>query len=117
MPITDSLKPLRVVPARLRQQVAGDVFADELIVRHVVIEGADQIIAITPGVMDLVVPFVAVRLGEADDVHPVPGPAFAEMGRGQQPIDQLRDGRMTPRLLLALRDEPGDLARRRAADR
>ena len=71
------------VPSRLRQQIAGNVLANELVIRNVVVERADQVVAIPPGVMDFVIPLVAVRFREPDNIHPVPRPVFAEMRRLQ----------------------------------
>ena len=51
---------------------------------------------------------VAVRVAVMDDVEPVPAPAFAVSGRGQQPIDQLLVGVRSGR-----RQEGVDLLRRR----
>ena len=76
---------LRVVR---RQLVAGNLPADELVVRHVLIEGLDQEIAVMIGVRPVVVLLVAVRLGKPGHVHPVPCPALAEVGRVEQPVDQ-----------------------------
>ena len=67
------------VPARLWQQIAGDVLAHELVVRHILVERPNQVVAVAPRVVNVVVPLVAVRFGEADNVHPVPGPALAEV--------------------------------------
>ena len=74
------VETLLVVDSRPGEQVAGDVFTDQLVEGHVLVEGADQVIPVPPGVVDLVVPLVSVSLGEMDDVHPVPRPAFTEMG-------------------------------------
>ena len=76
------------VDARLGEQVAGELFADELIVGDVAVEGADEVIAILVRPLGRVVPLVAVGVGVADDVHPVASEALAEMGRGEQLIDQ-----------------------------
>ena len=50
VPRIDSLIPLGRVPARLRQQVAGDVLDDELVVGQVGVEGPDDVVAVAPGV-------------------------------------------------------------------
>ncbi len=72
--------------------VAGDVLDDELIVRHVGVEGADDVVAIAVCLGDRVVALVAARLGEAHQVEPVLPPAFAEVRRGEQSLDELRVG-------------------------
>ena len=106
-------KVLFPIPSRLCEQVARDVFADELVIRHVVVEGANQVVAVTPGVMDFVVPFVAVRLGKPDHIQPVSRPAFAKMGRRQQRIDERLHGGCRRRTRTFQRIEL--LARRREA--
>ena len=58
----------------------------EPIVRLVLVEARDDVIAIAPGVRLGPVAFVAVRLGIAHDIEPVAAPLFAIMGRGEQPI-------------------------------
>lgn len=79
---------LLVVPARVIEQVTGDMFTNELVVGKILVEGADQIIAITPGVVHLVIPFVAMGFGKADDIEPMPGPALAEMRRREEAINE-----------------------------
>ena len=81
-----------------RQQVAGDLLADEPVVRLVGVEGVDDVVAIAPGVRIGDVARRAGRFGVAGHVEPVPAPAFAERRRGQQPIDHLleRVGRLRP---------------------
>ena len=78
------VEALSLIDALLRQQIAGDVLAHKLVVRHVVVEGADQVVAVAPGVVYLVIPLVAVRFRESHHIHPVPGQALAEMRRSQQ---------------------------------
>ena len=79
-----------------------------LMVRQVGVEGADQIVAIPPGVRDGHVGFVAERVAVADEVHPVPGPALAEVRRSQQPVNHSLQG--IGRLVV---DKVLDLLRRR----
>ena len=80
----------RLVPPvhhpRLRQQIPRHVFPHELVVGNVPVEGPDQVIAIVPRALNLVVPLVAVRLGVAHHVHPVPRPPFAVARRSQQRV-------------------------------
>ena len=82
----------RRVDAGTLHHVAGDVLDNELIVRHVGVEGADDVVAIAVCLRDRVVALVAARLGEAHQVEPVLPPAFAEVRRGQQPLDELPVG-------------------------
>ena len=68
------------VDARFFEQVAGQMFANELVVGNVLIERADEIIPVEPRAFDFVIPIVAESLGEPHDVHPVTGPMLPEMG-------------------------------------
>ena len=83
------------VEARLRHEVAGELFDDELIVRHVGVEGADDVVAVVVGVGDDGLELVAARLGVADEVEPVAGPALTEGGRGEERINDALDGWLT----------------------
>ena len=69
-----------LVLGAIRDQVAGELFDDELIVREVAIERVDDVIAITPDVARLVL-FKAVRVGVACRIKPMSAPAFAVMRR------------------------------------
>ena len=69
------------------QLVAGDLLADEAVVWQVVVEGPDDVVAVAVGLGAEVVGAEAGGVGEADQIEPVAGPAFAEAGRGQEPID------------------------------
>ncbi len=102
-PRIDSLKPLLRMQARFRQQIARQMFDDELIVGDIRIQSANDIIAIVVGVGDGVIELVAARLGVAHQIEPVTAPALAEVRRTQQAIHDLLDGvggvvaRETPR--------------------
>ena len=85
----DLLGPLAVVLGR--EQVAGDLLADELVVRLVGVERGDHPVAVAPG-LGIGEVRLAARLGEPGHVEPVPAPALAEAGRGEQPIDDLGEG-------------------------
>ena len=74
-----------------RQQVAGDLLGQEALVRDVVIEGLDDVVAVAPRVGKCrVAPeaIVAVRFPVARDVQPVAAPAFAELRGCEQAIDE-----------------------------
>ena len=85
------------------QHVAGNLPADELVVRHVRVERLDHEVAVLPGVGPKLVALEALALAVANDVEPVPGPALAVVRRVEQPIDQPLVGagsrvvRQTPR--------------------
>ena len=68
------------------KQVTGDVLAHELVVRHILVKGANHVIAIPPRLMFVVVVFVAVRLRITDQVQPMPRPPFAVMRRREQTV-------------------------------
>ncbi len=85
-------RDLLLVALRLRrgwQEVAGDLLANELVVRLVAVERVDHVIAITPGVRIGDIARWAGRFGIAGDVEPVPAPALAERRRSEEAIDQL----------------------------
>ena len=68
--------------------VSGDLFANELIVGHIFVEGPHDVIAIAPDERFGRIALVTVCFGVADHIHPVPRPAFPELGRGEQSVDQ-----------------------------
>ena len=69
--------------------VTGKLLHYKLIIRLVVVEGSDDIIAIAPHKRFRVIPFIAVGFGIANDIQPMPTPLFAVMFRSQQPINQI----------------------------
>ena len=74
------------------QQVARNVLTNELIVRNVFIEGADHVVAIAPRLPFVVVVLMTIRFGIANEIEPVPRPAFSIVRRCQQPFDHLLKG-------------------------
>ena len=94
------------------EHVAGHLLADEPAEGEVAVERSDDVIAIGPGVVAALVLVVAVGVAVVDDVEPVPAPALAVMGAGQQPIDQSFVG-----VRIRVADERVDLlGRRRQAE-
>ncbi len=77
-----------VIDAGVREQVSGDLLANELIVGNVLVESTDHIVAVAPRADDLVVPLISAGLGEANEVEPVPRPLLAELRRVEEPIDE-----------------------------
>ena len=80
--------PLAVgsVVVRRGQQVARDLFADELGERHIAMDGVDHVIAVPPRMR---IGNVAARpggLAVAGDVKPMTRPVFAKRGRLEQSI-------------------------------
>ena len=76
----------RFVSGRL-QQVAGDLFPDKLVVRLILVERIDDVVAVAERVDVREVFVEAITVGIAGDVEPVASPFFAVMRRGQQPVD------------------------------
>ena len=69
-----------------RQQVAREVLCNQLRVGNILVEGPDEVVPIVEGIGDEKVGFMTARFGVVHQVHPMPGPAFAETGRGQKSI-------------------------------
>ena len=88
--------------------VAGDLLADKTVVRLIVIEGANNVVPVTPRMRAYGIVLKAIGLGEAGEVEPVPPPALTISRGGEQAVDELfvgLRGRFTRKLL--------DLFRRR----
>ncbi len=81
----------RPLVAPQRQAVGSELLQDELVVRQIIIEGADYVIAI--GVSVRVPPLlreqVALGIGVTGHIEPVPAPALSVVRRGQQALDHL----------------------------
>jgi hypothetical protein len=71
-----------------RHQVAGKLLEGELVEREVAVQGVDHPVAIAPGVGKGRILLVAVAVGVARQVEPVPPPALAVMRRTENPLDQ-----------------------------
>ena len=71
------------------ESIASNLLPDELIIRLVVIQRLDDIVAIRIGVLPIAVRLESVGFGEAGDVQPVSAPAFTIAGAGQNTIHQL----------------------------
>ena len=74
------------------EDVAGDLLLYEAGEGLVLIEAADDVVAIGPGIGAWLVFVIAVRLGVAGEVEPVLGELFAEGGRGEEPVGEVADG-------------------------
>ena len=70
------------------ERVACELLLDKARVRLVVVERADDIVAVRPRVVARLVLVVAVRVGVVHDVEPVPRPALAVARRREQAIDE-----------------------------
>ena len=86
----DLLEALRV--GLRRHQVAGDLLPDEAVEGLVAVQGVDDVVAVAEGVGEGDVLVEAVRVGVAGDVEPVAAPAFAVVGRGEEPVDDPGEG-------------------------
>ena len=100
-------KVLGRMPTGFGQQIAGDVLADELVIRNVGIQRPDHIVAVFVREGNFKIEFVSRGLGIPHQVEPVAGPAFAVALRGQQAVDHpflgLRRGVFQERLDLGQR--------------
>ena len=86
--------------------VAGDLLDQEAVVRLVVVERLDHVVAVTPGIGAMGVVLEARRVRVARDVEPEPSVAFAVVRRGEQAVDEA-----FPRIRRSIRDERIDLRR------
>ncbi len=93
------------------QHVAGELLDRELVERHPRVDRRNHPVAIRPDRTHAVF-FVSVRVGVAGQIQPVPGPAFAVVRRGQQPIDEPLVGVGRP----IVDERVGLFGRRREAD-
>ena len=84
--------PPVAVPATI-EQVSRELFADELVVRQVTIEGVDHPVAVLDHLRDRIVRVVARRVGVPHNVEPMSSPAFSVMRRLQQTINDFGKGR------------------------
>ena len=82
------IQPGLGVTAGVGQEVAGDLLQHEAVVGKVGVEGPDDVIPVAVGQRDVVIKLMPGTLGEPSQVEPVPRPALAVVGRGEQPIDQ-----------------------------
>ena len=104
------MNPSPSMPSRVfgKQRVSGDLFLHEAAVRLVAVEGADNVVAVRPGVGAGLVLVVTVSVAVVDDVQPVACPAFAVAGEGEQSLDQLFVGQR-----VGVADELADVIRGR----
>ena len=74
-------------PLRLVHFVAGQLLLDELVVRLVLIERANHVIAIAPRGRTLAVDRETIRFGESRQIQPVTRPSLAVTRIREQPVD------------------------------
>ena len=63
-----------------QQLVAEELQADELVIGHVAVQRVDDPVTVGPGRFARPVTFEPVAFPEANDIEPVPAPAFAVAG-------------------------------------
>ena len=68
-----------IIHTRLRQQIACQLLTQKLIEAYVTIEGSNQLIAILERPFGWNVPLIAIRVGVANSIHPMPIEMLAEM--------------------------------------
>ncbi len=71
------------------QFIASDLFLEEAVVRFVVVERLDDVVAVAPGIRPDFVGLESFALGVAGKVEPVTGPAFAVTSGGEQAVHDL----------------------------
>ena len=78
----------QAVVVHIRQLIAGDLLHHEPVVRLVLVEGPDNVVAEFPDKRFFVVTLIAVGLGEAHNVEPMAAPAFAVLRHAEQMLDE-----------------------------
>ena len=73
--------------------VAGDLFAGKTVVGQIGVEGAHDVVAVTPGVAALEVVGEPAAVGVAHDVEPVLRHALAVVWAGEEAVDEMGDRR------------------------
>ncbi len=71
-----------------KELVPRKLLAKEPVVRHVPVEGAEDVVAVFPGQRAGRVVVVTGRLREPDEVEPHPAPRLPVMRIGQKPIEE-----------------------------
>ena len=71
------------------QLIPGKLMLKKCVVRHVLIEGIDDPVAVPPGIWSVFIAFKAAGVCVADDVQPVASPALAVLRAGEEAIDNL----------------------------
>ena len=71
------------------EDLRGELFANEVIPGHILIEALDDIIAEGPGMRPKNIVLAPVGVSKVNGVEPVAGPSFAVAGRVQQLVDKV----------------------------
>ena len=75
------------VIGRVGEFIAGELFGHELVVRLVVVQRPNTIIAKPPGMGLVAIAFEGVGVGIPHEVEPVAGPPLTVVRAGEQPLD------------------------------
>ena len=94
------------------EHIRRELLADEALPRHIAVQRADDVVAVTPSVRAEDVVLEAMRVCEVNRVEPVARPALAVTRGGEQPVGELADCRL-PIADLELARERLHLRRRR----
>jgi hypothetical protein len=79
------------------QFIAGELLGDEAVVGFVGVQGGDDVVAIAPDAGLGAVALVAARVGVADQVEPVAGPALAIAGIAEESVGEALVGVGSPK--------------------
>ena len=71
------------------QRIASDLFTDKLIVRFVIVKGADDVVPVNPRIFTIQICLRTVGFCPTDDVQPVLSPTFTKVWAIHQLIDQI----------------------------
>jgi len=72
--------------------VASELLEQEAVIGFVIVEGANDVIAVTPGIVAVRVVLETIGLGKADNVEPVLAPVLPIVRIGEQALDQILPG-------------------------
>src|SRR5690348_7646620 len=74
------------------QQVPSELFTNKVWIGFIVVEALYDVIAIAPRIIEQQILVEPIRVGVACQVQPVTSPAFTEVRRLQQAIDDFCEG-------------------------
>ncbi len=83
-------QPDDAVGGTRKENVASDLFFDKLPIRFVLIETADDVVSVGPGMSSRFVFVITVALRIAGEIEPVLCKLFTKSGRGEEPVDESR---------------------------
>ena len=89
-PQRDEAQGGQVAPVLQIQLVGGNLLADKLAVRHVLVDGADNPVAV--GVGEGEARAAVTGVGVPRDVHPVASPLFAVVRGGEKTVHYFFEG-------------------------